>query len=93
MIDLNVIDKEILELEAKDTTYTVMERLAWLYIVRDRNKKQSFPQIENATNLSAMLNNTKDINKFIEVLDEHIQGLSIVNPRCYQRLMAKLETI
>ena len=35
MLSLETVEQEILELEKRDTTYAVCERLAWLYVVRD----------------------------------------------------------
>lgn len=35
MVDLDIINGTIAEWEAKDLTFLVVERLAWLYIVRD----------------------------------------------------------
>ena len=34
MVDLDIINGTIAEWEAKDLTFLVVERLAWLYIVR-----------------------------------------------------------
>lgn len=35
MVSVEDIDREILELERRDTSYAVVERLCWLYVVRD----------------------------------------------------------
>ena len=35
MVDLDIINGTIAEWESKDLTFLVVERLAWLYIVRD----------------------------------------------------------
>lgn len=39
MVSIETIEEEILNLEKRDTSYAVCERLAWLYIVRDHLKK------------------------------------------------------
>lgn len=39
MVSIEIIEEEILNLEKRDTSYAVCERLAWLYIVRDHLKK------------------------------------------------------
>lgn len=39
MVSIETIEEEILDLEKRDTSYAVCERLAWLYIVRDHLKK------------------------------------------------------
>ena len=38
MVSIEIIEEEILDLEKRDTSYAVCERLAWLYIVRDHLK-------------------------------------------------------
>lgn len=39
MVSIEIIEEEILDLEKRDTSYAVCERLAWLYTVRDHLKK------------------------------------------------------
>lgn len=39
MVSIETIEEEIINLEKRDTSYAVCERLAWLYIVRDHLKK------------------------------------------------------
>lgn len=39
MVSIETIEEEILNLEKRDTSYAVCERLAWLYTVRDHLKK------------------------------------------------------
>lgn len=39
MVSIETIEEEILDLEKRDTSYAVCERLAWLYTVRDHLKK------------------------------------------------------
>lgn len=38
MVSIEIIEEEILDLEKRDTSYAVCERLAWLYTVRIRHK-------------------------------------------------------
>ena len=40
MVSIEIIEEEILDLEKRDTSYAVCERLAWLYTVRDHLKKK-----------------------------------------------------
>lgn len=42
MVSIETIEEEILDLEKRDTSYAVCERLAWLYIVRDHLKKACY---------------------------------------------------
>lgn len=45
MVSIEIIEEEILDLEKRDTSYAVCERLAWLYTVRDHLKK---PTVDDA---------------------------------------------
>ena len=50
MIDIKEVEKEIEKLENKDTSYSICEKLAILYIVRDHlkeNHKESNHMISN----------------------------------------------
>ena len=40
MVSIEIIEEETLDLEKRDTSYAVCERLAWLYTVRDHLKKK-----------------------------------------------------
>ena len=35
MIDLDIVNDEIMALEERETSYAVIQKLAWLYTVRD----------------------------------------------------------
>ena len=63
MINTDELDKEILMLEKKDTTYANCERLAWLYIVRDHitGQRQAQPTPLDVSGESEFLQDRKSV--------------------------------
>ena len=97
MINLDIIEREILELELrKDTTYAVCERLAWLYIVRDHLVGDG-----DAVRPRQSVGGTEFLDlctkvpyaALMGVLDEHMSALSVVQPKEYESIMAKLRAL
>lgn len=97
MISLDEVEREIRELEARgDTTYSLCERLAWLYIVRDHIR----PMREDARTTQALMG-----SEFLEmasgvsypllmrILDEHMEALRVVQPREYDVVMSKISAL
>lgn len=94
MINIDVIEKEIRELEARgDTTYSQCERLAWLYVVRDHLLSSSSSEpITSHMRGSEFLEVCSGVNypDLIRILDEHMSALKVVQPREYQSVMDKI---
>lgn len=100
MIDLETIEREISELEARETSYHLCERLAWLYVVRDHQRPRearsepfagNTPQAEGSDFLRAC--SGLEYARLMEVLDEHMAALSVVQPREYQAVMGRIEAL
>lgn len=92
MIDLETVDREIKELEARgDTTYSICERLSWLYIVRDH----LLPTRDDTTNSmtgSDFLDAASNVSypMLMHVIDDHMNALRIVQPREYESVMERI---
>lgn len=108
MINLGIIDGEIASLKEKQTSYDVIERLAWLYIVKDHLGDNSTAQhvvvaktasIEPTQPVSATASDfvrvasEKDSVKLIKVLDEHMEVIKFMHPKEYTALMEKIKAI
>lgn len=102
MVDLDIINGTIAEWEAKDLTFLVVERLAWLYIVRDnalmRVKEQTgeepilMPAVALSSGSEFMEVCSKaDVSKMWSVLDEMMETLKLLNPRLYQATLDKIK--
>ena len=95
MIDLETIEREINELEARgDTTYSICERLSWLYVVRDHIR----PTLEAKTQElhgSEFLEAASGVSypMFMRVMNEHMEALRLVQPKEYESVMQKVRAL
>lgn len=97
MINQDELDKEILMLEKKDTTYSNCERLAWLYIVRDHITRQ---QTAQPTPLSVdpsseflQAADGKDSVSVFAIMDDLMDTVKAVAPRAYESIMRRIKEI
>ena len=104
MVDLDIINGTIAEWEAKDLTFVVVERLAWLYIVRDnammRVKEQTgeepvlMPAVAMSSGSEFMEACSKaDPVKMWLVLDELMETLKVLQPKLYEATIERLHDI
>lgn len=102
MVDLDIINGTIAEWESKDLTFLVVERLAWLYIVRDnalmrvKDETGKEPILMPAVALSSgsefmEVCSKADVSKMWSVLDEMMETLKLLNPRLYQATLDKIK--
>lgn len=97
MIDLDTIEREIHDLEARgDTTYSLCERLAWLYVCRDhlrpvREETQTTQQLRGSEFIEAC--SDVPYPQLMRILDEHMSGIQVVYPREYENVMAKIRAL
>ena len=95
MISLDIIEKEILDLERKDTSYTVVERLAWLYTVRDHmiSEKRSDPTgLFSGSEFCECCSNVP-MDSLMAILSEHMEVLRVTYPREYAKILEKIQDL
>ena len=93
MIELDEINSEIEKLESQPTSYTVIQRLSWLYTVRDHIKPSasiagSMPDGESEF-LSAC--RCGSVAVVMGIMDELMDALNVLQPRLYDAVMRKLK--
>lgn len=97
MLNIEEINKTILDLEQHDTTYTVCEKLAWLYIVRDHltNQQQKQPVPLSVSGDSEFLQavDGKESTEVWSIIDDLMDTLKIVNPRVYESVLRKIKEL
>lgn len=97
MLDLNEIQKDIIDLKRMDTSYAAIERLAWLVTVRDellRDKKGEMNPLElqgDSEFLRAV--SGKDSKAVWDIMDDLMDTLKVANPRAYQSIMNRVNQI
>lgn len=100
MIDLETIEREISELEARQPSYKACERLSWLYIVRDHLYEKMYP-LEGKTALKSALSgsefldaaNGKPYEDVLRVVDEHLETIRLLYPKTYSALVDKIREL
>ena len=97
MVNLDEINGEIAKLESQPSTYVTIERLAWLYVVRDHLTVSpvSVPAVSGLDiphgDSEFMCNcSGKTINQVMEIMDELMSTLNIIQPRLYEAVMDRL---
>lgn len=97
MIDLDEINKTILQLESRDTTFAACEKLADLYIVRDhiigQQQKQPVPLSIFGDSEFLKAVNGKNSVAVWEVMDELMESLKMVSPKVYVSVLRKLNQL
>ena len=97
MVDLETIEREINELEARgDTTYAICERLSWLYVVRDhlrpvREETRMTQQLAGSEFLEAA--SGVSYPALMRILDEHMDAIKVVHWREYDNVLAKIRAL
>lgn len=97
MINTDELDKEILMLEKKDTTYANCERLAWLYIVRDhitgQQVAQPTPLSVDPTSEFLSLVDGKYSTAVWAIMDDLMDTIRVTAPRVYDSIVRKIKEI
>ena len=94
MLSVEEVERTILELEKRDTTYATCERLAWLYIVHDHltqrivQEKARASEMEGSPFLAAC--SGAEIAEILRVMDEHMEALRVVYPKEYEAVIRKI---
>lgn len=96
MVNLEEIERTILDLEKKDTTYAVCERLAWLYIVKDHITGQpttrgALPDMQESEFLRVA--SGKPVEGVMRIMDEHMQAIKLVYPIEYSKIIQMIKDI
>lgn len=97
MIDLETVENEINKIEVTcDTSFRACERLAWLYIVRDnlaRKREREGTTMRMGGSEFLELASGVSYQSLMQVLDEHMQALSVLQPRSYETIINKLREL
>lgn len=89
MISLEEVEKTILELESKDTSYAVCEKLAYLYIVRDHIKPSGKIESKGTSDFMRTVSKKETVD-VLKVIDELMQTLAVVQPKLYEVTLSTL---
>ena len=96
MLSLEEVERTILELEKRDTTYATCERLAWLYIVHDHltqrivQEKSRAAEMEGSPFLAAC--SGAEITEILRVVNEHMEAVRVIYPKEYSAVIEKIKS-
>lgn len=94
MLSVEEVERTILELEKRDTTYATCERLAWLYIVHDHltqrivQEKARAAEIDGSPFLAACSGAV--IDEILRVLNDHMEAVRLIYPKEYDDVVKKI---
>ena len=95
MLSIEEVERTILELEKRDTTYATCERLAWLYIVHDHltqrivQEKARAAEMEGSPFLAAC--SGAEISEILRVVNEHMEAVRVIYPKEYDSVVKRIE--
>ena len=96
MVNIDEINGEIAKLESQPSTYVTIERLAWLYVVRDHLTLSPAPsgsEIPHGESEYYCACAGKSISQVMEVMDDLMNALMVMQPRLYSAVMSKLNPV
>lgn len=97
MISLEMIESEIIELEKRDTSYAVMERLAWLYIVRDHLNTGGAAEGRRTDSMTGgeFIQACSDVpyTALMDILAEHMEAVRAVFPAEYKAVIRRINEL
>ena len=95
MVNVETIEQEILELEKKDASYAVVERLAWLYIVRDHLLPPASEPRTSRFIGDRFREACSDvpIESLMDILCEHMQAIELAYPKEYEAIIKKISAL
>lgn len=97
MIDIETIEREISELEARQPSYKLCERLSWLYIVRDHLLQDRYPSTTDLPRLegSDFLEAADGVpyQELMRIIDEHLEAVRLVYPKTYDSLVQRIREL
>ena len=95
MINLDEINVEIEKLENQPVTYTNIQRLSWLYTVRDHNMIGQKPSISgtipDGDSEFMCACRCGSVESIMSIMDELMDTINVLQPRLYDAVMQKLQ--
>ena len=95
MLSIEEVERTILELEKRDTTYATCERLAWLYIVHDHltqrivQEKARAAEMEGSPFLVAC--SGAEISEILRIMNDHMEAVRVIYPKEYSEVIEKIK--
>lgn len=100
VIDLETIEREIDDLEHREASYKLCQRLSWLYSVRDHLSEKVYPP-DGKTALKSSLSgsefldaaNGKPYEDVMKAIDEHLEVVRLLYPKTYDGVIQRIREL
>lgn len=99
-MNITEIEKEILSLEQSDTNWQNIQKLSWLYTVRDHMARNNIAEIQDAKKMMPKYSGEfgevvsgVDIDGLMNILSEHMSVVKILHPKEYQAVLNRISEI
>ena len=100
MIDLETIEREIDDLEHREASYRLCQRLSWLYSVRDHLREKIYPPDGKAALKSALSGsefldaaNGKPYEDVMRIIDEHLETIKLLYPKTFDGVVQRIREL
>ena len=90
---LEDIIEEIEKLEQADFNCNNVQKLSWLYIVRDHMKSPVKGTMPDGESEFRQCSCGKDIESVMLIIDEMMEATQVLNPRMYENVLARIGEI
>lgn len=96
MLSIDEVERTIIDLEKRDTTFATCERLAWLYIVRDHmrqdiaQEKALAAELDGSPFLAACSGAV--IEEILRVMNDHMEAVRLIYPKEYEAVVKRIES-
>lgn len=90
MLSPSELREEIRKLESEESNWTVVQRLSWLYTLRNNTSSNEIT-LDGSEFLS--IASTKNIDRVMAVMNELMDTEKAVHPKIYSAVMKKLNEI
>ena len=90
MISIEEINAEITKLENQPASYAVIEKLSWLYTVKDHLNPIMSGEIPHGNSEFMKTCSGKSVCEVMDVTDELMSVLMVIQPKLYDAVINKL---
>ena len=94
-MDIDVIGKEIEKLEQSELSWYNVQRLSWLYTVRDHMNVTNASDTMSVDGRSEFLKSVcgKNTGSIMKLLDEMMDATQVLSPKLYECFMMRISEL
>lgn len=86
-MNIDEINEEIIKLETGETNWGNIQRLSWLYTVRNNYRNQEISADTDFCSVCAKA----DLNKVLHIISEHMEVIQVLHPKEYKAVIDRIK--